>query len=326
MKPRLRRLARITREQILNYYRHSFRYVPTNLCIETTTRCNAGCVYCARFKSELKIGDMDFELFKAVVDASSPFITEYMMPYSRGEPLMYPHIIEGIQYITDAGHKSLMYSNGALLTEKKARGILEAGLDVLSFSIDENDPEMFEKIRGLKWDRVLENVERVVAIRDEIQASTLIVTRGCVGPFNIDRIRDIKRFWEERVDEARLMPLLPMPNQEAMEKQPIYMLPPHECGQPYLALNIRLDGKIVFCCNDWHDQLEITQIDKSVTKRQLLEIYNGKLFGSLRYNLEFGRGAPLLCAYCQSDRRAERMWEQLAEHGLERGKRMEIEG
>lgn len=327
MKLRMRRLARITRDQILNYWRHGYRYIPTNLCIETTTRCNAKCVYCARFKTEMEIGDMPFDFFKSLVSAASPFTTDYVMPYSRGEPLMYPHIIEGIQFITDCGNKSLMYSNGALMSEKMARGIIEAGLDVISFSIDDNEPEKFETVRGLKWDRVLGNIKRLVEVRNEIESKMEIRVRSCVGPFNIDRIRDIKIFWEEIVDEVRMMPLLPMPNRAAMEHQPIYMLPPHECGQPYLALNVRLDGKIVFCCNDWHDQLEITKLDmkKKVTKRQLLDIYNGKMFGRMRNDLEFGKGAPLLCAYCQSDRRADRMWKELRACGIERGKTTDIE-
>jgi MoaA/NifB/PqqE/SkfB family radical SAM enzyme len=313
---RLRRLARITRDQLRNYYNHQYRFVPTNLCIETTTLCNAGCWYCARFKSELLGPHMDFELFKAIIDASADFITENVMPYSRGEPLMYPHIIQAIEYITDAGLRSKMYSNGSLLTEHMSRRLIDAGIKELSFSIDTNNGQEFEDIRKIPWSRVLGNIERLVEVRDELGADVFVVVRSTVGPFNIDRIAEIRDFWLERVDEIRLMPLLPMPDKEVLEAKPVTEMQPYECMQAYGALNIRLDGSIPFCCNDWHDCYVVGQIDKSVTKRKILDIYNNKQMARWRDALEFGKGAPTLCIYCQSNRRSVDMWQRLEGLGV----------
>jgi MoaA/NifB/PqqE/SkfB family radical SAM enzyme len=313
---RLRRLARITRDQMLNYYRHHYRYVPTNLCVETTTLCNASCWYCARFKSKLLGPHIDIDLFKAIIDACADFITENVMPYSRGEPLMYPHIVEAVQYITDSGLRSKMYSNGSLLTEDMARRLIAAGIDELSFSIDTNNGTEFESIRKLSWNRVLGNIERLLELRHEFGSDVKVVVRSTVGPFNIDRIAEIRDFWLERVDEIRFMPLLPMPDKEVLEEKPITMMQPYECMQAYGALNIRLDGSIPFCCNDWHDCYVAGRIGKNVTKKKILDIYNNSKMAKWRDGLEFGKGAPTLCIYCQSNRRAVDMWQMLEGQGV----------
>jgi MoaA/NifB/PqqE/SkfB family radical SAM enzyme len=259
---------------------------------------------------------MDFELFKAIIDASVDFITENVMPYSRGEPLMYPHIIKAVQYITDSGLRSKMYSNGSLLTEHMARDLINAGINELSFSIDTNNAQEFEAIRKIPWDRVLANIERLVEIRDELGSKVVVVVRSTVGPFNIDRIAAIRDFWLERVDEIRFMPLLPMPDKEVLDVKPITEMQPYECMQAYGALNIRINGEIPFCCNDWHDCYVVGQIGKDVTKRKILDIYNNKTMGKWRDALEFGKGAPTLCIYCQSNRRAVDMWQKLEGQGV----------
>ena len=60
-----------------------------------------------------------------------------------------------------------MISNGSLITEAAARGMIEAGLDAINISVDASGKETFEKTRlGLKYDKVIANVERLLALRD----------------------------------------------------------------------------------------------------------------------------------------------------------------
>ena len=62
-----------------------------------------------------------------------------------------------------------MISNGSLITEKVARGIIEAGLDAINISVDAGGKEVFEQTRiGLNYDKVIANIERLVRIRAEL--------------------------------------------------------------------------------------------------------------------------------------------------------------
>ena len=61
-----------------------------------------------------------------------------------------------------------MISNGSLVTEEAARGMVDAGLDAINISVDAAGKETFERTRvGLKYDKVIANVERLVQIRQE---------------------------------------------------------------------------------------------------------------------------------------------------------------
>ena len=49
-----------------------------------------------------------------------------------------------------------MISNGSLITEAAARGMIEAGLDAINISVDASGKEVFESTRvGLKYDKVI---------------------------------------------------------------------------------------------------------------------------------------------------------------------------
>ena len=62
-----------------------------------------------------------------------------------------------------------MISNGSLITEPVARGMIEAGLDAINISVDASGKEVFESTRiGLKYDKVIANIERLVRIRAEL--------------------------------------------------------------------------------------------------------------------------------------------------------------
>lgn len=62
-----------------------------------------------------------------------------------------------------------MVTNGLALNEPKARMLIEGGLDRLCLSLDGSTKETYEQIRtGSKFERVVENVRRLQALKKEI--------------------------------------------------------------------------------------------------------------------------------------------------------------
>lgn len=83
-----------------------------------------------------------------------------------GEPLAHPRTIDMIAQLKAMGHTVKMVTNGTLLNEKRARGLIEAGLDVLWVSIDGATPENFADIRlGAYLPQILENIRRFRRLR-----------------------------------------------------------------------------------------------------------------------------------------------------------------
>jgi hypothetical protein len=87
---------------------------PRHIFIETTANCNLSCEFCPREKRK---EDMDFELFKEIINECSEYGPRSFSLHLFGEPLLYPHILEAISYIKKKNkkHTVLLTTNGTLL-------------------------------------------------------------------------------------------------------------------------------------------------------------------------------------------------------------------
>jgi MoaA/NifB/PqqE/SkfB family radical SAM enzyme len=116
---------------------------PNRLTLELTNHCNYSCVMCpARIDPGQPRGFMDSGLFRRLVDEAAEHPPVALVPFFRGESLMHPHILELLCYAKSKGLGPIqLASNAALLDESMAKGLLDAGLDFISFSLDSGSPE-----------------------------------------------------------------------------------------------------------------------------------------------------------------------------------------
>src|SRR5206468_3109710 len=93
-----------------------------------------------------------------------------------GEPLLDRRLEERVAALKRAGIRSVAFTtNGSLLTEERARKLLEAKIDAIDFSIDGATARMFEGIRvNLVYDEVRDNVLRFIAMRDEAGSPAVV--------------------------------------------------------------------------------------------------------------------------------------------------------
>ncbi|HTG81918.1 MAG TPA: radical SAM/SPASM domain-containing protein [Geobacteraceae bacterium] len=128
----------------------AFATHPAKLFVETTTRCNLGCVMCVKQTDGCGMteGEMTPALFEALAPAF-PYL-EALVLNGVGEPLLNPHLEEFIRsarrHMPASGWIGFQ-SNGLLLTEARAHSLVEAGLDRICLSIDGASPETFRKVR-----------------------------------------------------------------------------------------------------------------------------------------------------------------------------------
>lgn len=88
---------------------------PRHIFIETTSACNLSCEYCPR---EKRSDHMDWKLFRQIVDEAGCYGPRSFSLHLFGEPLMWPHILEGIRYIKrKRGNTVLLTTNGTLLNK-----------------------------------------------------------------------------------------------------------------------------------------------------------------------------------------------------------------
>ena len=144
--------------------------LPEIVQIESTNICNAKCVFCPRDEMHRKQGIMTFDLFRKVVDECAELGITHVRVHNYGEPFVDRQLVEKVRYAKQKGIQEVgMISNGSLITEDVARGMIEAGLDAINISVDASGKEVFESTRiGLKYDKVIANIERLVRIRGEL--------------------------------------------------------------------------------------------------------------------------------------------------------------
>ena len=137
--------------------------------IEVTSRCNLSCENCVRNAWDELLGDMTPEVFDRIIEDLSalPDLREvYIGGY--GEPLLHPRFGEILNRIKSLGVRVTLSTNGTLITEEKARALIDAGLDRLYISMDSPDADLFREIRGgSDLDLIMDNLRRVRNMRDE---------------------------------------------------------------------------------------------------------------------------------------------------------------
>lgn len=140
----------------------------TKVYIEPTVACNLACITCFRNAWDQPIGRMTEETFENIFNGlkqMDPIPDVYFG--GIGEPLFHVKTIEWIRRIKqELGVKVELITNGTILTEKKCRELIEAGLDILWVSLDGATPEGFADVRlGAELPVILENLRRLFRMR-----------------------------------------------------------------------------------------------------------------------------------------------------------------
>src|SRR5690242_19470698 len=165
----LRKYAKPVRRVLLATGRDEARRLPEIVQIESTNLCNATCVFCSRDDMERRQRIMDMALFAKVADECAALGIGHIRMHNYGEAFMDRQLVEKVRYAKRLGIPEVgLISNGSLITEAAARGMVDAGLDAINISVDAAGKDVFERTRlGLNYDKVIANVERLIRIRDE---------------------------------------------------------------------------------------------------------------------------------------------------------------
>lgn len=240
---------------------------PPHLEIECTRRCNLRCPMCPRavkMANGEKIieGNMDFELFKKIVDEGSKNGL-YSVKFSYlGEPLLCKDLPAMIAYAKKKGIIDTMFNtNGSLLTEEMSKKLIDAGLDKIFISFDSPNPEHYNKIRiGTNFDRVFENVKRFAVLREKMRSITpLIRVSMTVMQENREEVFDYIKLWSPIVDSIGFgVYNNPSHKDKEAGSRTVTKNKEHKnfvCSQLYQRLFIHWDGKIGLCCSDFDASL-----------------------------------------------------------------------
>jgi|GEM_PF-1917759 len=238
---------------------------PLFVQIETVATCNARCVMCPveEWKRDRLL--MTDDLFERIVGQLAPRVDHIRAVTIQldGEPLIDTRLETRIRRLKGIGIRSVVFStNGSLMTAKRARSVLDSGVDEVTFSIDGADKATFEGIRRrLDFDAVVANARGFVALRDSLGAACRVRVRMAVGPSNAHQFPALRAFWSAILGPGDVVYGKLVHNWGNWQRD--YRLPnplPRDalnarpCQSPWTSLIVLTDGRVPLCCADFRAQ------------------------------------------------------------------------
>jgi radical SAM protein with 4Fe4S-binding SPASM domain len=272
---------------------------PLYIQIELHQICNLKCPMCSighpdanqKYVSDDK---MSWETYKKVILECEKYGCPSMNPQGINEPLLTPDFEKYIKFAKDHGFIDiLMNTNGTLLTEERARALLDSGITRLRFSIDAATKETYEKIRiGGDFDKVVKNIERFLEIKKEGGYELPVVgVNLCKMKNNEHEVDQFIEMWKDKVDMVAIQNFIPPELQadysefyssteytDEMEKG-------FSCEQPWQRIYVSNNGEVCPCCTFFNKELSLG----NVADKSLYEMWNSSEMKSLRQLHKEGR-------------------------------------
>ncbi len=185
----------------------------SKLYIEPTTLCNLQCRTCIRNSWDEPIGSMDMSVYKKLLSDIKALPTVNSIAFwGIGEPLAHPEIVHMVALAHKMGLQTEIITNGHLLDQNMAKGLIQSGLDTLVVSVDGTTPESYGDIRhGGDLLRVEKNVKEMNLLRAKMTVKHPSVgLEFVIMKSNIDQLPELaERARAMEADFIMLTNLLP---------------------------------------------------------------------------------------------------------------------
>lgn len=299
-------------DKIRRYFHNGVSYVlgwekvygaPAHIHIETTNICNFRCIYCPQSRPEehfkiLGRGKMSVDTYRTILDKlTARYKIERIVLTRDGEPLVHPELEDFAGITTGKGIDITIGSNGSLITEKRARKLIENGLTLMKGDFC-HDKETYETLRaGAKYEKALQGYRNILAAAKALD-SDFVLKIVDLNTYNLNSMAEkeesmrllasLFKGYEKwyRVNLAVMHNALGEAEstlstsfKKFRRKKDHY----NRCHHPWLEMVIDYKGNVVACCRDLRSEyqlgniLEAEDIDK--------EIWNGERMRHLRQNL-----------------------------------------
>lgn len=296
----LTRHARLVRRTLAALGKDRSPNLPEIVQIEATNICNAKCVFCPRDEMGRTQGIMPMDLFRKVADECAALGITHVRMHNYGEAFVDRQLVEKIRYAKQAGIPEVgLISNGSLITEDVARGMIEAGLDAINISLDAAGKEVFETTRvGLKYDKVMAAIERILRIRGELGRVRPKLILSFVRQDNSAEEQAFIERWRTRADKVHVTDLHNWAGTLHAESGVNF-----PCYRQWLTFTVLWDGRVSLCCADF-DGREILGDLRTSTIR---EIWNNDRYREVR-RAQLDHGGPSICQSCDLPKKDSPLW------------------
>jgi radical SAM protein with 4Fe4S-binding SPASM domain len=292
--------AKPVRRLLLAAGRERARHLPDIVQIESTNLCNAKCVFCPRDEMHRRQGVMDLDLFKKVVDECAVLGITHVRVHNYGEPFLDRQLVEKVRYAKERGIAEVgMISNGSLVTEPIARGMIEAGLDAINISVDASGKETFERTRvHLEYDTVIDNIRTLARLRREMGRTRPKLILSFVRQGNTADEQAFIDEWSRIADKIHVTDLHNWAG--TLNATSDVNFP---CYRMWLTFTVLWDGRVSLCCADFDGRHILGDLRTS----SISEIWNSPAYLAVRRQ-QLRDGGPEICRSCDLPKKDSPLW------------------
>lgn len=272
---------------------------PRHLFIESTNACNLKCTICARSLKPLKIGSIDFNLFKKIVDEAVDYGPRTFSLHLFGEPLLAPNLKSMIEYIKQKNRNNtiLLTTNGVFLTQEISEHIVKNQVDKIIISIHGADRNTYRAITEVdNLETVEKNIQIFIGIKKKHKSKKPLVYLRVVTERN--RKEEIEKFREKWQRYPIIIDIREPHNfggRINIGKENTKNLKRYPCYHLWFSPGVNWDGDVSICCCDTFKE----EVLGNVNKQTVFGIWNGEKIKKYRqYHLAGQYDKITLCKNC----------------------------
>lgn len=292
---------------------HHVSEFPSHVDIELSSLCNLSCPMCYtttdKFKSKVERANMDFDLYKKIIDECSQYNLYSIRLSLRGEAFLNKHIYDMIKYAKDKGIKEVSsLTHGGFLDEKKFEQLIDLGLDWLTISFD-GVGETYNKIRyPLKFEDSVKKIKNYQEIKKHRKVVKPVVKIQTVWPAISENPQEFYNIFNPITDQVASNPLLDYLGNDT----DIVFEENFTCPQLWERLVIGADGNVMLCAND---EMELHKLG-NVRNESLYDIWHGERLNKAReiHIKHLGVKEIEPCKHCYLPRKMESETANLGNH------------
>lgn len=265
---------------------------PSQINVDATEFCNLSCIHCPYVTITKLKGrnrrNLAVELHRKLIDeivAVGKEHCRFIRYTGDGEPLLHPQLPELIaDAVRRTGVQTALTTNGMLLTEERARALLDAGVDVFDVSIDAHSQSVYAEVRvGGELDVTKECTHRLIELaKAKSGRRSKIMVSFVRQPLNIHEVDEFERYWKAAgADFVVLRNRHSCGGNVEEMAETLWKAAPSPrkpCLYPWERMVLKADGELTYCPADWKHIANIGNYANTT----ISEIWQGEAMRALR--------------------------------------------
>ena len=218
---------------------------------ESSTACNARCLFCPRYEMTRQMGEMSDELFHKIIKDGKELGAKFYVPFLNGEPFVFPRIWEWLDYMEAENVRFAIYTNAEFMDVDRL--LQYKNIYYVNCSLNATTKEVHQKImRGPNFDVCRKNIEDLIK-KSKVRVRVSMV----VSEDNKHQVNDFIKMWGRRAkirDFKNYAGARHSKTEKTGKRVPCYAL--------FNTIVILWDGRMVPCCMDYDGQLILGDVNK----------------------------------------------------------------